>query len=268
MMRFLKTTNRVNSPKLLLNNYENFTIIEEPTNVILGGKNVALVPWTPKEEMVNTLNFLSSSDAKYGFGHMQIQSFAMYKGAENEDGMPVDIFNNFKRFFTGHFHHKSDNGKIFYLGAPYEITWSDYDDPKGFHVFDFDADELTFIENPYRMFYKFFYNDLNKEPVIPEDVLKRLGGKYVKVVVQSKNNINHFDNYMSLIDDQGPTDLIVMDEYLSVDNITSDTSIENIEDTLALLRESINKAEASVPVNKEELIRLFTELFAEANALE
>jgi DNA repair exonuclease SbcCD nuclease subunit len=45
----------------------------------------------------------------------------------------------------GHFHHKSNDGHIFYLGTPYEITWSDYGNEKGFHIFDFDKRDFEFI---------------------------------------------------------------------------------------------------------------------------
>ena len=37
----------------------------------------------------------------------------------------------------------------------------DYKDPRGFHIFDFETRELTFVENPNEMFHKYFYNDLD-----------------------------------------------------------------------------------------------------------
>ena len=51
------------------------------------------------------------------------------------------------------------NGKIFYLGNPYEIYANDYNDTRGFHIFDTSTLELTTIDNPYRMHYSIFYED-------------------------------------------------------------------------------------------------------------
>ena len=39
------------------------------------------------------------------------------------------------------------------------MTWSDYDDPKGFHVFDTATRELEFIENKERIFHRINYDD-------------------------------------------------------------------------------------------------------------
>ena len=61
--------------------------------------------------------------------------------------------------FSGHFHHKSDNGNVYYLPNPYQITWSDYKDPRGFHIFDTETRELEFILNPYEIFHKIYYDD-------------------------------------------------------------------------------------------------------------
>ena len=48
-----------------------------------------------------------------------------------------------------------------------EFTWSDYGDPKGFHIFDTDT-KMTKIKNPIRMFEKVFYDDtkLTQEEII------------------------------------------------------------------------------------------------------
>ena len=38
-----------------------------------------------------------------------------------EDGMDIDIFDKFDKVYSGHYHTRSDNGKIYYLGNPYEM---------------------------------------------------------------------------------------------------------------------------------------------------
>ena len=65
------------------------------------------------------------------------------------------------RVFSGHYHHRSSQDNIHYLGNPYEIYWNDVNETRGFHVFDTETLEHTPINNPYRMFYKISYNDDN-----------------------------------------------------------------------------------------------------------
>jgi len=57
--------------------------------------------------------------------------------------------------FSGHFHHKSDNGNIYYLGNQYQITWSDYKDTKGFHIFDTETREIDSFKIRLKCFIRF-----------------------------------------------------------------------------------------------------------------
>ena len=66
-------------------------------------------------------------------------------------------FKRFEKVISGHFHKKSDDGHIYYLGTQYEIMWSDYN--KDFHIFDTETRELERIENPLKIFKKFMYDD-------------------------------------------------------------------------------------------------------------
>ena len=34
-------------------------------------------------------------------------------------------FKRFEKVLSGHFHKKSDDGRYYYLGTQYEMTWSD-----------------------------------------------------------------------------------------------------------------------------------------------
>src|SRR5580704_5434111 len=100
----------------------------------------------------------------------------MYRGqVMGEDGMSPALFDKFDVVASGHFHHKSTKGNINYLGSHGEFTWSDYNDERGFHIFDTETRELEFIPNPYRMFEKVHYSDdgWDREPASVE-------GRYVK----------------------------------------------------------------------------------------
>ena len=44
----------------------------------------------------------------------------------NEHGTEKSVFKRFEKVMSGHFHKKSDDGHIYYLGTQYEMTWSDY----------------------------------------------------------------------------------------------------------------------------------------------
>ena len=49
------------------------------------------------------------------------------------------------------------NEQIYYLGTPYEIYWNDWQDPKGFHIYDTETRELERIVNPYSIYEKIYY---------------------------------------------------------------------------------------------------------------
>ena len=76
-----------------------------------------------------------------------------------DHGWDKEEFKKFDIVMSGHYHHKSDDGQVYYLGTPYEIYWNDWEDPKGFHVFDTETRELERIVNPYNIFNKIYYND-------------------------------------------------------------------------------------------------------------
>ena len=60
----------------------------------------------------------------------------MNKEMISDHGLQKKVFEGFDMVLSGHYHTKSSQENITYLGTQYEITWSDYNDPKGFHVLD------------------------------------------------------------------------------------------------------------------------------------
>ena len=133
---YYKDTNSINSVDLLLNEYENVIVYSEPTEIKLGKLKVLLLPWINSENYENTKNSIQKSTSKVVMGHLELNGFRATRGHMMEDGMDVDMFDKFERVYSGHFHTRSTNGKIFYLGNPYEMFWNDVNDTRGFTIFD------------------------------------------------------------------------------------------------------------------------------------
>ena len=89
-----------------------------------------------KENEDSMIKKIKKSDAKVAVGHLELNGFASYRGFMQDRGYDADILRKFDRVFSGHYHTRSDDGKIFYLGNPYEMYWNDVNDPRGFHLFD------------------------------------------------------------------------------------------------------------------------------------
>ena len=92
-----------------------------------------------------------------------------------------------KKLLSGHFHKKSDDGQIYYLGTQYEMTWSDYNCPKGFHIFDTNTRDLTRVSNPVKMFKKIIYDD--KKTNYNELDITEFDECFVKLFVSQKQTM-------------------------------------------------------------------------------
>jgi len=127
-----KNTNSVNSLQELVDGkHSNITVYPETTEVDFNGCKVLFVPWINSENMPNTMKMLKTSTAQICMGHLELNGFEMQKGLVMDHGWDKKEFKRFDMVMSGHYHHKSDDGQIFYLGTPYEIYWNDWNDPKG-----------------------------------------------------------------------------------------------------------------------------------------
>ena len=107
-----------------------------------------------------------------------------------EHGHESKLYQKFKRVFSGHYHTRSDDGKIFYLGNPYEMFWNDVNDTRGFHIFDTKTLKHTPVDNPYKMFYNIYYEDTDYQMF---DV-REYENKIVKVIVRKKTDLISLKN--------------------------------------------------------------------------
>lgn len=260
---YYKNTNEVNSPDLLLVEYGNIDVISKPETIVIDGTSICMIPWICPENYQESLDHIKNTKAEVCMGHLEIAGFAMYRGMESHDGLAKETFQKFDLVFSGHYHHRSSDQHIHYLGNPYELTWQDYNDPRGFHLFDLDTRELGFIQNPYRMFERIEYNDKDADPV-NLDALD-LQQKYVKLVVVNKTDFYKFDKFIQKLYNKGCHEIKIIEDMSEFSEGEIGEEI-NLEDTLSVLSHYVDSIETDV--DKEQIKTYMRTLYTEAVNIE
>ena len=258
---YYKTTNSVNSPSLLLQTYSNIKTYSEAEEVTIGGLKTLFVPWINPENQEQTLKTIQKSKAKVAFGHLELQGFRVNRNMIMEEhGLDSNIFKNFTKVFSGHFHTRSDNGRIFYLGNPYEMYWTDVNDTRGFHIFDTETLEHIPINNPYKLFYNIYYEDT---PYQIFDATE-YENKIVKVIVRKKTRPQDFEKFVDKLYKAGVYELKIVENF-EIQN-QEDFEISDDENTLTLLNRYIDDSE--IQINKNIIKEIFEELYKESCEVE
>lgn len=258
-----KNTNEVNSPTLLLREYSNINVIVEPTTITIDGIDICMMPWICSENYDASLDEMKNTKADICMGHFEIAGFAMYKGMDSHDGLDKSIFEKFDLVFSGHYHHRSDDGHIYYLGNPYELTWQDFNDTRGFHLFDLKSRNLEFHFNPYTMFTRIEYNDKEVEPTNLDAY--DLAQKYVKLVVVHKTDFYKFDKFINKLYNKGCHEIKIIEDMSEFQEGEIGEEI-NLEDTLSVLSHYIESVETDV--DKEQVKTFMRTLYTEALNIE
>jgi len=260
---YFKNTNEVNSPDLLLAEYNNIEVIDEPKTINVNGFEVCMLPWICPENYQQSLDEIKNTTSTLCMGHLEIAGFAMYRGMESHEGFSAETFSKFDLVFSGHYHHRSNDRNIHYLGNPYELTWQDYNDPRGFHLFDFTTRQLDFIENPYRMFERFEYTDKEVEPIDLDQL--ELKDKYVKLVVLEKTDFYKFDKFIQKLYNKGCHEIKIVEDFSEFQEGEINEDI-NLEDTVSVLSNYIESIETDV--DKEKVKSYMRGLYTEAINIE
>ena len=258
-----KNTLEVNSPSLLLNEYSNIEIYEEFDTVDFDGVSIDVVPWICDDNVDDIFNRMKDSKAQICFGHFEIAGFEMDRGNVCESGIDKQSLSKYDVVLTGHFHHKSTDGNITYVGTPYEMTWADWNDPKGFHIFDTETREMNFVKNTFSMFHKVTYDDGKTTfEDWKEYDFSKLKECYVKVVVLNKQNPFLFDHVIDSLYKAGVSDLSIVEDFTDVNVDLDQDIIDQAEDTITILSKYIDNL--TLDVEAEKLKSIMRELYVEA----
>ena len=234
-----------------------------PSDVEFDGKKILFLPWICDFNREQTTQLIHGTGAKVCFGHLELAGFEMYKGLLQNEGENRSVYNKFDLVCTGHYHHKSHQGNVHYLGAHAEFIWSDCHGDRGFHIFDCEDNSLTFIKNPFNMFAKVYYNDAaQKVSPIDHTALK---GKIVKVIVKSRTDFDRYNNFMVECEKAQPMELIVVEDHLNLDMVDDRNLVSETKTTLDIIREYV--AASNNIVDTAALNKLIVSLYKEASSL-
>ena len=261
---YYKNTNEINSPRELMN-WGN--VYENPVVVERGGMRMLYLPWVTPENLEQTTMMLEQERADIVLGHLEIKGFEMQKGTFADSGLDKKLFRRFEKVISGHFHKKSDDGQIYYLGSQYEMTWHDYNCPKGFHVLNTETRELERIVNPLTIHDKIYYNDEENEYKLLYNYDQHKD-KYLKVIVEKKKDYYLFDKWIDgFYKETNVHDIKIIEDYSDLDASTvADDIAERSEDTPTLLDNYIEELETDL--EKSRLKKLMKSLYTEAGDLE
>jgi DNA repair exonuclease SbcCD nuclease subunit len=181
----------------------------------------------------------------------------MYRGVTSRyQSRTTDFLKKYDMVMSGHYHHKSDNGQVYYLGSPYEINWADFNDPRGFHLFDTETLDLTFIQNCDRLHHKIFYDDSKEIDMLD---MSEYEGRIVKLVVIEKTNYKQYDRLIDELDTIS-SELMIIEDFTLDDD---DDDIITTEDTLTALSKYVDSTELD-KVDNEVVKKILQELYIEA----
>ena len=253
---YYKNTNQVNAVDLLLREYDNVIVYSEPTEVLLDKLNVLFLPWINQENEELSLNTIKKTSCRCAMGHLELQGFRVNRQILMEHGLESKLFEKFETVFSGHYHTRSDNGTVFYLGNPYEMFWTDVGDTRGFHIFDTDTLERTPINNPFRLFHNIYYEDTNHQTFDTREY----ENKIVKVIVRKKSDTKKFEKFIDKLYSAGVAELKIVENFQLQES--EDFEAFESEDTLSILNRYIEEAEVSL--DKSIVQKMIQEIYQEA----
>lgn len=264
---YYKNTNELNALKELQGHYMNeVNLIMEPTEMIYDGFKVALIPWINPENEKETLDFLANTKSTFVGAHLELAGFEIDRGLICKHGMDSKVFDRFEKVLTGHFHTKSTQGNIHYLGAQMEFFANDCGDPKYFHVLDTKTREITPVQNPFTIYEKIYYDDDTTEEWKSKD-FGQLAEKFVKVVVLKKSNVLEFEQFIDKIQQHKIHELKIAEDFKDFlgENVEDDDNID-VDDTESLVYSYVDNLDTDLD---RDLIKThISALMTEAQSLE
>lgn len=254
---FYKTTNELNSPEQLLRSYSSIHIVSEPCTIPIHSQlQFDLIPWINVSNIDRAIQFIQQSSSTHCAGHFEIQGAELFQGTVSTQGLSTDMFEKYHEVYSGHFHKQSQIKNIHYIGIPYQLTFMDIDDEKGFYIIDTVQQDKHFIANPQKIYIKKVIN--SKEDAWALDV----EDKYVQLILSSDIPRHDLKEIVSFLSGKNPINVSVQE---TVD-IPSEETEELTQDLITMnspLEILINYIQHYMPQDMDRMIPLIQLVYNE-----
>jgi len=262
---YYKNTNELNSIKELMGHYMNeVNIVMKPTVLDYDGLKFGIMPWICADNEQESNDFLINCKADVIGGHFELNGFDMLRGVPCTHGMSTENLQRFELVLSGHYHCKSNQDNIHYLGSQMEFFWNDAHDDKFFHILDTENRELTPVKNPLTLFHKVYYNDETTD--YNEQSVEELRGKFVKIIVIKKTDSFSFERFCDRVQSVDPLELKIQEDFSEfIGENVIDNGLE-VEDTSTLLSAYVDNVETTL--DKTRIKMEMNDLMTEAQTLE
>lgn len=174
-------------------------VIKDKEIITIDGVDICLCSYTSDQTLVPTVG------ADYLFTHLSIADFSFDNDMEAKDksSFKPELFDNYKKVFTGHFHKRQEKHNIEYIGSPYQLSYGEAGDTnKGFVVFEPSTGNEEFVKYENAPKYAVLsYEDIAENGVDKEEIKN----SFVKILVSKK--IENFSKLRTVLYKVGAIDV-------------------------------------------------------------
>ena len=256
-----RNDNSINAIDFLAKMYKNIHVIKTHEVINIDGLDIAMLSWVNNANLQASMEFIQTAAAPILCGHFEIKSFLMHPGSVCDSGFDKSIFDRYESVYSGHFHTISTDGRIQYISNPFQTTWSDYGEEKGFRILDTATRNLEFVRNPFELYSKVAYTD---EVDLLQYDFEQHAGKVTRVFIQSfaTTNQQKFNLFIEKLNSVAhAVDVFEIDET----SFSTQAEIEASGDMRTIISQYIDEVVQNQLVKKEPLKQYFDSLWTEAS---
>lgn len=255
---YFKNNSSINSIDFVFKPYHNIITIPKYEVIQFDGLDVGFLSWITPDEKDELMGFINNTTCPILCAHLEINNFEITRGVVCNSGLNVELFDKFDKVFSGHFHIPSTNGKIYYLGNPYETNWGEYGYDKGFYIFDTQIQILSLIENPIKIYHSEIYSDSIKIDKINDSLYT---DKFVRILIEDNTyNKNKFNLFIEKVGNLAYSVEVVENRELNQSLSLEETDLLTIS-TLDIINQFIDSQES---IDRDQIKKYILDIYKEA----
>jgi DNA repair exonuclease SbcCD nuclease subunit len=256
---YYKDRSDVNSISLF-GGWKNIVVVDKnPLIIQAGEKTISLIPWGISVEDIPQSDIC--------FGHFEIQTFNMNTFKVCDHGFESSSLLEKSPFIlSGHFHSRDErvykNGKIVYVGSPYQQNFGDVDQTRGIYILDIESKKLEFIENTISPKHiKVYLSHLRNKKQDAEFLKENIPNNMVSLVIDEEISNDKITLLNAKLQNLSPRFFRVDYKSINADLIENSTTVDyNLIDIEKNIEDFVNSIDVQ---HKEDVINYLTTTYKE-----